>query len=405
MKLIISFLSICLSISSVLFARDSFCGASFTSSASFRPPLLSSSEASDPSWLTEMLTDEVNDAFYAISSLRFYLEDQEKEIIFSSEDLDQLWKRAASDGRVIRDVVEAHLLYHQGNLEHTKIRLEQAWMIFKRKYSASLKQIDGFFCGRNDENVSHLRQNDIYPNFTDNPLFNNEMKRQISPYLLSPQHPLKSTLDEIFTRSRAIENNEAFAEAGFETISSFMRVARHPLLPGYLVKVFLDSEHRLNGDRRKGWERLVDRCEGASNIRRLIEKENIQHFVVPDKWIYPLPVEPSPMLLPGKERQLAVLLVTDMDLVHSSECREAWKTKITPKHLEELYCIVSHGYASTYLTANVAYTRQGKFACIDTEYPKRKLNYNKVLHYLSDEMAEYWDRLVRTGGRVLAIQE
>lgn len=343
MRLIISFLSFFFSISSALFAHD---------------------------------------AFYAISSLRFHLEDREKEIIFSNEDLNQLWERAALDDAVFPEVREAHaLLYNQGDLEKSKTRLEEAWLALKNKL-----------------NSSHQKQSHPYPNYTDNPLFSEEMKSQINPYLLSLKHPLKPALDEIFTRSRAIENNEAFDEAGFETISSFMRVARHPLLPGYLLKVFLDSEHRLNHERRKGWERLVDRCVGASNIRQLIERENMQHFVVPDKWIYPLPVEPLPVLLPGKERQLAVLLVTDMDLVHSSECRKAWETKITHKHLEELYCILSHGYASTYLVANIAYTKQGKFACLDTEFPQRNLNYNKVHHYLSDEMCEYWDHLIRTGG-------
>ncbi len=297
-------------------------------------------------------------------------------------------EKASLDKDVYFKIEEARTLYYnEGNDNEVSRLLEDAWIdIQERLLAISCK-----------DNQYDAR--DEYPNFSNNPLMNEEIRQIIKPYLLSLNHPMKSVLDGIFNQSRAIEDDQAFKKAGFQTISKFMRVAKHPLLPGYLLKVFLDCEHRLNQTKRPGWHRLVDRCEGVMNIRKLIKKEKIKHFVVPDKKIYPLPVEPSPKLLPEREQQLAVLLVTDMDLASHEQCREAWKNNITPEHLEELYLIISHGYASTYLAANIPYTKKGKFACIDTEFPQRKLHFEKVRHYLSEEMCEYWDELVRSGGK------
>lgn len=330
-----------------------------------------------------------NEAFYAISSLRFFLDEGKSAGIKCDEiDLIRLWHKAETDNAVFNQIAQAQTIFYSSEKkEAAALLLEGAWeTIYMRTFPASAKKTD------------------FYPNFSDNSLFSDEIRAIIAPYLLPLNHPMKPFLDEIFVNSRAIENDEAFALAGFKTISRYMRVAKHALLPGYLLKVFLDSEKRLHSGKRPGWLRLVDRCEGMMNIKKLIEKEKMQHFVVPEKMIYPLPMEPIPQSLPEKEQQLAVLLVTDMDLTPHAVCREAWKTKITHQHLEELYSIISHGYASTYLTANIAYTNQGKFACIDTEFPQRKLDFDKVRHYLSDEMVEYWDELVRLGGHSPSLQ-
>lgn len=236
-----------------------------------------------------------------------------------------------------------------------------------------------------------------YPNFDDNPYLQNKMKKQMRPFLLPLNHPCKPILDRIFNRSRAIENELAFAQSGFETLltthASYLTVARHPCIPGYLFKVYLDSELRLKNE-RAGWEWLVDRCKGAQNVRKLIKKKRIRHFIVPDKYIYPLPAEPSPVLLSGQPRQPILLLVTDMNLTSRLESVNAWKNKITKEHLDELYLILSHGYASAGLIDNIPYTESGKFACVDTEYVKRKINYRMARSFLSEEMKRYWDQLV-----------
>lgn len=310
------------------------------------------------------------ESFYAIASLRFFME---ADNVSSATDLDLLWKKALSSSSVNELVTEAQLIYTY-DPEQAEIYLEKAWQILQFNYFKGQKPT----------------------NFDEATALSKKFKKRIKPYLLSTKHPYKALLDLIFSKSRAIQNEQTFAEAGFQTIflphASFIRVARHLAMPGVLFKVYLDSEHRLKNE-RPGFEWLIDRCEGAQNIRKLIAKEKIEHFVVPDKWLYLVPMDFD------QAKQPLILMVTDMDLASYDEIVEAWKTKITQKHLDELYLILSHGYASAYLVANIPYTKNGKFACIDTEYVKRKINYKKVRPFLSEEMAIYWDKIVLQGGK------
>lgn len=216
-------------------------------------------------------------------------------------------------------------------------------------------------------------------------------------YLLPENHKLKPILDKIFSSKTVLNNQKSLDKAGFITLykqSSGMRVLEHPKLKGYLIKAYLNDEKRRSG---KNCRWLFDRCKGAENIRNLISENKLKYFTVPDKFIYLLPVEPDPEF----ERQLAVLLVTDMKLVTREESVEAWGTKITKAHLKELYCILSHGFASCYFVNNIPYTKNGTFSCIDTAYPHRNFDLSRHgRHCFSEEMRAYWDELVRKGKRV-----
>lgn len=223
------------------------------------------------------------------------------------------------------------------------------------------------------------------------------MQSKIAPYLLPANHPMKEKLDALFSRSRALENERTFIDAGFEVISgpriySFVIVARHPEVPGYVFKLYLDSETRM----RNGiphWKWLLQRCAGAEAIRKLIKRKNIRHFSVPDKWLYVLPTYPFSS---AAHPELIVLLETDMELESKEMSRQMWKTGITHKHLNELYAIFKHGYGGTgvvKLPANVPYTKNGKFAFTDTEDPPAKLKLSYIKKYLSKEMQRYWERL------------
>ena len=217
-----------------------------------------------------------------------------------------------------------------------------------------------------------------------------EMQSLMKPYFLPLNHPLKNSLDMIFSNGRVTENQETFANAGFITLftqpTSLITVARHPLLPGLLLKLYLDSETR-EKDGIAGWRWLVNRCKGAENVRKLIKRKKLKYFSVPDKWIYPLPEKAY--------QQPVILIVTDMDLTSESDTKYAWKHLTTTKHLDELFCILSHGFSSCYLATNIPYSKSGKFACIDTEHPKRKLSYNHVKAYLSPQMRAYWNGLIK----------
>lgn len=231
-------------------------------------------------------------------------------------------------------------------------------------------------------------------NLDENPHLDRLAKVRMRPYLLPKKHHLHSILNGIFSRSRVIFSDETLAQAGFRTLCtqpfSHIRVASHPQLSGYLVKVYLDCDNVTRKD-RPGYEWLTDRCIGADLIRKLIKKKKMRHFTVPDKWLYPVPSTAPEHVQP------VILVVQDMHLVSKAETVHAWKTVITREHLDELYCILSHGLSSCFLEGNIPYTRNGTFSCIDTEYYDRKLKYHKVKPYLSDEMNLYWDELVRKG--------
>jgi len=234
-----------------------------------------------------------------------------------------------------------------------------------------------------------------YPNFQDNPYLDERMRVMMTPYLLPLDHPVKTMLDCIFSQSRAIENKQTLIEAGFIIIASmpgsFVIVARHPLIPGYVFKLYLDTEMR-SKDGIANCEWLTRRCMGAEKIKRTIRQRKIRHFTVPDKWLYVLPLYPFSNV---PHPQPVILVASDMEPEGEEVTQLAWKTSIQHRHLDELYAILKHGYGTTGLVRNIPYTKSGKFAFIDTEYPERHHKLKKIKTYLSEEMQGYWDTLIR----------
>ncbi|MBA3285946.1 MAG: hypothetical protein H0U27_12935 [Nitrosopumilus sp.] len=323
-------------------------------------------------------------ALYALISLGTHLENQlsdfskeqnENPIQFLETDISLLWD-LATDSTLAPQIQQAKLYYEHAANSSGKDRLKQL--------SKAKELIENSWALLNPYYQSIIAKSS---------------QNQDDRHIIENSNWIKNQLDLIFAQNDVTENDDTFAEAGFEIIckrSSKMIVAKHSKIPKYLVKVYLHSDKPA-----QSWKWLVNRCEGAENIRNLIKAKKITCFVVPDKWIYPLPgyyttQEEKPI---ATRTSPALLVVSHMNLVDQKSCREAWATKITKKHLRELYCILSHGFASTYLVQNIPYTKEGKFACLDTEYPFRQHRLERVLHLLSDEMKIYWDHLVRTGGK------
>lgn len=235
------------------------------------------------------------------------------------------------------------------------------------------------------------------PNFEDNPLLTDQMRFEMSPYLLPLDHPMKVTLDSIFSQSRVLENERTLVDAGFEIITgptpySFVMVTRHAAVPGYVFKMYLDSETRYR-KKTPHWKWLLRRCIGAQRIRHIIRNENIGHFVVPDKWLYVLPVYPySSSLKP----EVVIVMETDMEPEGRKVSKHKWKTAITRKHLDELYCILKQKNGGhLHMANNVPFTKQGKFAFTDTEFLRSNYELKRVKKYLSKEMQVYWDSLIK----------
>lgn len=233
-----------------------------------------------------------------------------------------------------------------------------------------------------------------YPDFKDNPYLSSSMRDKMKPYLIPLNHPIKPILDALFSTGRVLQDENSLAQAGFVVLhsqpSSFIKVVRHDALPGYLIKLYLDNETRTKGD-KPGWWWLTRRCKGAERIREMINKKKMVHLAVPDKWLY---IVPSWFPTAGPLVQPVVVVETDMDLESHEMIAFAWYHLVTREVLDELYYILDHGAGSYFLTGNVPYTKTGKFAFIDTEYPKREIKLKKVKDYLNPEMQAYWDHLM-----------
>ncbi len=231
-----------------------------------------------------------------------------------------------------------------------------------------------------------------YPNFTDNPLLTKKMKTLIEPYLLPLDHPAKELLDLVFPTQDVIENEETLINSGFITKiqhGSSMVVAKHPLVPGYIFKIYRNSRP-IGRDNMEGFECLALRCKNAKKTRSVIAKHNIIHFKAPEKWLYPLPITSKNL---KKHLQPIVLIATDMELEPRETTKLAWKNA-DKEALNELYIIFKEGYGSTYLINNIPFSKHGVFAIVDIEKPKRKLNIKRVEKYFSPDNKAYWKKLI-----------
>ncbi len=233
-----------------------------------------------------------------------------------------------------------------------------------------------------------------YPNFDDHPSISDDMRKKMQPYLVPLNSHIKPILDSIFSNAEILNNEETLASAGFITLfshlNSYLIIAKHPKLPGFLFKLFLHNEQRQKMG-MAGYEWLLRRCQGAENVRNLIKRKRLKHFSVPDKWLYPLPPELNQEN--SSTHTPLILVVTDMHIASQKQTKQAW-LGASKEVIDELFCILNHGYSSAALVNNIPYTKEGKFACVDTEHPKRKVGLRHVKRYLTNETYLYWNNLI-----------
>lgn len=208
-----------------------------------------------------------------------------------------------------------------------------------------------------------------------------DLTEDLVRHSLQSDHPFYRALDNIFSSPKTLNSEKNLIKAGFTIIQlrnpQFV-IAKHPALPGHLVKLYLRSSSR---SLECQWKNTITRCNNAEKLRDLIKKNNIKRFTVPDKWIY------------TTKQQDPILIVTKMNIVSEEQSRYAWKHLIKNKHLQELFCIIRHGCGSSKLIENIPYTKEGMFTCIDTEKPSQGDSYLKK--YLSKKMRNYWDFLIK----------
>jgi hypothetical protein len=375
-----------------------------------------------------MAKDNTLSLIQASSSLIFYLNEKMAEldpstqeikkdipgIVFEDHEVKLLWDRILIDipegiyskntsrlaSKAFDSYCKALNLLSENKTTEARSLLANAKKSISSFWSKINTQNNHLFSNQIDSTGVEKKTNKTSSSFENNPLLSKSAKRQIRPYLLPRKHEAKRVLDHIFSKSRAIQDANTFANAGFITHfiqkRSFIRVASHPSLPGYLMKVYLDNELRLKRN-LPGWHWFVKRCEGVAKIQKVIQKNKIRNFATPKKWIYPIPIHGVFANDPKYVRKEVILLVEDMRLVSKTANLHAWKHSITREHLKELYKIISQGSGSSYRADNIPYTKNGKFAFIDTEYPGKKHDYNSIRSYLSSEMRAEWDKIVKKG--------
>lgn len=209
--------------------------------------------------------------------------------------------------------------------------------------------------------------------------------RGVDSYLLEKDDPLHKTLKTLFSSEDVLDSKKSLEKAGFRVLvirtPSFV-VAKHPKLPGYVIKVHLQSSSRSLEQR---WNNFICRCKGAEAIQNIIDIEGLKYFTVPKKKIYE-----SPMGEP-------ILLATHINILSYRDSEYAWKYVAKKKHVEELYCLLHYGYGSSKLPENIPYTKEGKFALIDTERPARTTVCTNGKRHLSKSMRQYFNSLVLKG--------
>lgn len=222
--------------------------------------------------------------------------------------------------------------------------------------------------------------------------------QQLEPYFLPIDHPIKSKLDHLFHSKRITLNKKTFEAAGFapihERAPTNVIIGRHPKLKGYIIKAYLDTQPAFYE-----WAVLMDRIRGAESIRSCLKRHQYKQFVVPRKWLYPLPCDPSPPS-GSYNRKNFILIVEDMQILDHPANLKAYQKKITPQILNALYTILKEeGLLDSVYLDNIPFTRLGQIAFIDTEhYHKEPIDYLKLKPFFSASMQRYWQTLVEKGG-------
>lgn len=214
-------------------------------------------------------------------------------------------------------------------------------------------------------------------------LFGEEREKK---YLLPTHHPLQKKLKKLFKDPDMFDSPDHLRRSGFQVFERVHRglmVASHPSIKNYLFKKFKNKivqKEQLNN--------YVRRITGARALHDFINKNHLQHIVVPNKWLYPLPKEFSD---PTTKEKTYILVVEKMDLCGGEKDSHGEIAQkygaIDRETLRELCLVVYQFRGLDSMLHNMPFTYQNKIAFIDTERWQRKREgfLSQVLPYLSEE--------------------
>ena len=231
-----------------------------------------------------------------------------------------------------------------------------------------------------------------------NSALDSKTKAELVPYLLPEDHPAKPVLDALFSESRALFNLKTLVDAGFIKSKprdfSHLIVTKHPALPGYVFKIYLDSQRFHSMSPEYHFWKL--RIKGANLVRQEIASRGLSaQMKVPYKWIYILPDDPEPSS--DYYPKYSLLIEEDMDLVSNDDNYDHWKSDlITSDFLTTVYHFLKDlGLQDCAKPDNIPFSHDGRIAFIDTQsYGFKKVRFKKLTKYLSDENKQVWKSLI-----------
>jgi len=195
------------------------------------------------------------------------------------------------------------------------------------------------------------------------------LKRRMDPFLLSTESEEGRALAKICTGPEIFVDRETMKGAGFELLGSSGRqhsfqimVARHPDLPGYVIKSF-----PLLGDKVHPYKRLsgyVKRCEQAKRLRDYARDHRFRYMNAVAKGIFQLPSNFTSERAPDGK----FLLVAEEAEHLSKKEAEQWLSRMPKRALKELLLFYRDFGLSDSSWYNHPVTRGHEILWIDTEH-------------------------------------
>jgi hypothetical protein len=234
--------------------------------------------------------------------------------------------------------------------------------------------------------------------FLDAKSYSKEIQKIVAPYLMPDNHPIKPMLDVFFGSSRVIFNLDTLADAGFTKTKprkfTNLIVTKHSAFPGYVFKLYLDTQRYHKG--LPEHEHWILRIRGAQKIRKEITSYSLEAlFKVPQKWIYALPKHPTPPQ--GYLTKHYILIEEDMDILSDHDNKARWASDyVTTIHLYYLFHILKTvGLSDCVKPDNIPFSNDGRIAFIDTQAFNEKVDYKNLCDFLSASNQTYWKSLIK----------
>lgn len=187
--------------------------------------------------------------------------------------------------------------------------------------------------------------------------------------------------------------------AGFNPVKprkfTHLVVTRHPSLPGYVIKAYLDCQrYYKNMPEHDIW---IKRIQGAQAIQNLVTTHGWDHlFKIPKKWIYELPKNPA---APSEFIQKNYIIIEeDMELLTQAKNKKAWKSNyVSTEILADLHFILETlGLKDCIKTHNIPFAKDGRIAFIDTQSTNEwPVKYKILTKCLSKQNSQIWKQITQ----------